>query len=242
MNTPKLPSLQPGTHEQNALWDHIYEYGHTSEGVQRLLEKVCQAYAISVIEAQGVPDGLFESQIEPRPLLYPLSDYHKAMTEGPLHYTWIDKPHRLVYDLIAAVRYYASAPPAPQSWPLPGWEVQQAQPIDDNSPSDLDFSPEGPGVDGFAKHDAVVQQEPVAWRCRVGEHPWWLEKEKPSPKLMMEIEPLYTHPAQQTKPQPLSDEQQIAEALRKHGLALVKTASGYDVMRLGKCVADGIKE
>lgn len=64
---------------------------------------------------QGVPDGLFESQIEPRPLLYPLSDYHRAMTDGPLHYTWIDKPHRLVYDLIAAVRYYASAPPAPQA-------------------------------------------------------------------------------------------------------------------------------
>jgi hypothetical protein len=54
--TYKLPPLQTGTPEQNALWDHIYEYGHTSEGVQRLLEKVCQAYAITAIEVQGVPE------------------------------------------------------------------------------------------------------------------------------------------------------------------------------------------
>lgn len=45
--------------------------------------------------------------ISPRALPYPLRDFHRAMTEGPLHYTWQDKPHRLVYDLIAAVKYYA---------------------------------------------------------------------------------------------------------------------------------------
>ena len=50
---------------------------------------------------------LLECQISPRPLSFSLDDYHKAITEGPLHYTWIDKPHRLVYDLIAAVKYYA---------------------------------------------------------------------------------------------------------------------------------------
>lgn len=58
----------------------------------------------------AVEPDLFTTDIVPRPLKYPLSDYHKAMSEGPLHYTWQDKPHRLVYDLIAAVRYYATPP------------------------------------------------------------------------------------------------------------------------------------
>lgn len=71
--------------------------------------------AIEADRAQRVPDGILASTIEPRPLSYPLDDYHKAISEGPLHYTWKDKPHRLVYDLIAAVRYYASTPaPAQQ--------------------------------------------------------------------------------------------------------------------------------
>lgn len=48
------------------------------------------------------------------------------------------------------------------------------------------------------------------------------------------------HPAPQQKP--LADEQQIAEALRKHGFALVKTATGYDVMKLGPCIAHNIGE
>lgn len=59
-------------------------------------------------------DALTECDIKPRALDYPLSDYHRAVgNEGPLGYTWQDKPHRLVYDLIAAVRYYAAAQPAP---------------------------------------------------------------------------------------------------------------------------------
>jgi hypothetical protein len=47
------------------------------------------------------PDGM-----RPRPLAYSLSDYHRAPSEGPLHFTWQDKPHRLLYDLIAALAYY----------------------------------------------------------------------------------------------------------------------------------------
>lgn len=47
-------------------------------------------------------------------------------------------------------------------------------------------------------------------------------------------------PAPQAKP--LSDEQQIAKALQRHGLTLVKTASGYGVMKLGECTAHGIKD
>lgn len=62
--------------------------------------------------AEPQPD-LLECDIEPRPLSHPLRDYHIAISEGPLNYTWQDKPHRLVYDLIAAVRYYA-APQAKQ--------------------------------------------------------------------------------------------------------------------------------
>lgn len=48
-----LPPLQPGTPEQNALWDHVYEYGHAAEGVHGFLEKVCQAYARAAIKKHG---------------------------------------------------------------------------------------------------------------------------------------------------------------------------------------------
>lgn len=67
---------------------------------------------------QSERQELLECDVPARPLSYPLRDYHTAMTEGPLHYTWTDKPHRLVYDLIAAVRYYATKHPAPQRQPL----------------------------------------------------------------------------------------------------------------------------
>jgi hypothetical protein len=89
--------------------------------------KHCQQYTIAeplpaapTVVEPDVPEiscgnmepDLFTTDIVPRPLKYTLSDYHKAMSEGPLHYTWQDKPHRLVYDLIAAVRYYATPPRA----------------------------------------------------------------------------------------------------------------------------------
>ena len=40
---------------------------------------------------------------------------------------------------------------------------------------------------------------------------------------------------------PLTDEQQISESLRRHGLTLVKTAAGYDVLKLEQITAHGIK-
>ncbi len=49
-----------------------------------------------------------------------------------------------------------------------------------------------------------------------------------------------TPPAQPAVP--LTDEQQIAEALRQHGLTLVKTSNGYAVLRLGQIDAHGIGE
>lgn len=58
--------------------------------------------------------NMLDCEIQPSPLAHPLSDYHYAGVAGtPLHYTWTDKPHRLLYDLIAAVRYYAQPAPAP---------------------------------------------------------------------------------------------------------------------------------
>ena len=52
--------------------------------------------------------SMFDCGVQARPLSHPLRAYHIAMSEGPLHYEWTDKPHRLVYDLIAAVRFYAN--------------------------------------------------------------------------------------------------------------------------------------
>jgi hypothetical protein len=87
-------------------------------------------------------------EIAPRPLAYPLADYHCAGVAGTrLHYTWTDKPHRLLYDLIAAVRFYAAAhpqQPAPAGWRLvpvePSKEMQWAGCIalDNASVRDLD--------------------------------------------------------------------------------------------------------
>jgi hypothetical protein len=64
--------------------------------------------AIKQARSAPVQDrSMLECSINPIPLSHPLRDYHTAMLEGPLHYTWTDKPHRLVYDLIAAVKFYA---------------------------------------------------------------------------------------------------------------------------------------
>lgn len=57
---------------------------------------------------QAAQDPMLECSIQPRPLSHPLAAYHSAMSKGPLHYTWQDKPHRFVYDLIAAVKHYAN--------------------------------------------------------------------------------------------------------------------------------------
>ena len=54
-------------------------------------------------------EQLLDCDVAPRPLAYPLKDYHRAMTDGPLNFTWQDKPHRIVYDLISAVRFYTQA-------------------------------------------------------------------------------------------------------------------------------------
>ncbi len=90
--------------------------------------------ALAAVPAQPVLD----CEIQPRPLAYPLTDYHRAGVDGPLHYTWKDKPHRLLYDLIAAVRYYAAPQAVPtdkdslmvaQAVPVPaGWALVPVEP------------------------------------------------------------------------------------------------------------------
>lgn len=67
---------------------------------------------------QAAEPAILNCEIQPRPLSHPLTDYRHAISEGPLHYTWQDKPHRLVYDLIAAVRFYAA--PVAQAEPVAG--------------------------------------------------------------------------------------------------------------------------
>ena len=93
------------------------------------------------------------------------------------------------------------------------------EPIDDNSHSDLEYSPEGPGVDGFAPQASVVQQEPALTTCNCrwngltqvqqcalheahidAAHEWAERAKTAETKLS----------AQQAKPQPLSDEQKDA--------------------------------
>ncbi|MFW1924333.1 hypothetical protein, partial [Acinetobacter geminorum] len=70
-----------------------------------MIEDLRAAIAAHVPAVPAQP--VLDCEIQPRPLAYPLTDYHRAGIDGPLHYTWQDKPHRLLYDLIAAVRYYA---------------------------------------------------------------------------------------------------------------------------------------
>ena len=81
-----------------------------------LIRELSAVLAPQPVAQPGEP--LLDCDVAPRPLAYPLKDYHHSPSNGPLHFTWQDKPHRIVYDLIAAVRYYAQAKPeqASQQW------------------------------------------------------------------------------------------------------------------------------
>ena len=53
--------------------------------------------------------SMFDVDIEARPLENSLKDYQLAPSGlGEIGAAWINKPHRIVYDLIAAVKYYAN--------------------------------------------------------------------------------------------------------------------------------------
>lgn len=65
----------------------------------------------------NIASDTLKSAIKPRPVNGVLDDYWQAMGgEGPQAFQWKDKPHRLVYDLIANVLFYASAS-SPQEQP-----------------------------------------------------------------------------------------------------------------------------
>ena len=86
-------------------------------------------------------------------------------------------------------------------------------------------------------------QEPVAWIRWDDEENYYDVRRTPPTQENIDYlakwnrpawVPAYPHPPQR---QPLTE---IAEALRRHGLTLVETAKGYDVMKLGQITAHGI--
>ncbi len=85
--------------------------------LQRDLNAFCHDARTSLNKAAqpAADNDLLSCDISARPLSNPLSDYHQAMSKGPLNFTWRDKPHRLVYDLIAAVKWYAIASTSTQT-------------------------------------------------------------------------------------------------------------------------------
>ena len=117
----------------------------------------------------------------------------------------LDRVSELAEENKELANLLASAPPAPQT-----------SVVDDNSPSDLDYSPPGHGVDGFETPSkaSVVQQEPLGFVSpkqveRIvdpdGESGAYIPMRKtPAGNFTL---PLYTHPAPQQKP--LLDEKKI---------------------------------
>lgn len=101
----------------NAAFNDWYGKGeglgaHSKTAIEAAFKTGITAALVKV--TQGQEPLLENCEIDARPLRYSLRDYHRAMTEGPLNFTWQDKPHRLVYDLIAAVKYYAHPIPSQQ--------------------------------------------------------------------------------------------------------------------------------
>jgi hypothetical protein len=95
----------------------------------------------------NINGSLLDCDIAPRALNYSLRDYHHAGYEGPLNAMWKDKPHRLLYDLIAAVRFYAAQTAA------------QAEPVTFAAICDLmppEFAWGEPCTPGLVKH--IIEQ------------------------------------------------------------------------------------
>lgn len=108
--SPGSTDIADGRDEITLICDAIYN----DDAVRALLATPQPAAGPHSAAAAQPADALLDCDIAPRPLAHPLRDYHRAGMDGPLHYTWTDKPHRLLYDLIAAVRFYATPPAAPE--------------------------------------------------------------------------------------------------------------------------------
>lgn len=84
----------------------------------RIAKRLLSKYAAPAPKGEKVSHEWFECEVDPLPLQYTLKDYHHAVcSDGELNFIWRDKPHRLLYDLIAAVKFYA----APENEQDGGW-------------------------------------------------------------------------------------------------------------------------
>lgn len=83
-----------------------WRFTNKIDEMQREIERL-STHVVKSQPVEPVAPELLDCDIAPRPLSYTLREYHIAPSEGPLNFTWQDKPHRLLYDLIAAVKYYA---------------------------------------------------------------------------------------------------------------------------------------
>lgn len=75
------------------------------EAKQDTLSKLRSVDTQITAALEAKPEEKYKTEIQPRiPTEYTLDDFHRATcNEGPLAYQYEDKPHRLVYDLIAWV-------------------------------------------------------------------------------------------------------------------------------------------
>ena len=72
--------------------------------VRRVLDRQKRERGRSLATADPAPRESMRDVIRPRPLAHPMEAYWTAPSgRGPLATTWEDKPHRLLYDLIAAL-------------------------------------------------------------------------------------------------------------------------------------------
>lgn len=177
------------------------------------VENFVKAYAIAAIEAQGMPDGL----------LNVLDNFEKKERSPFQAYLAAG----LVNELRTAM--LASAPPAPQAEkyaPCPYCGKNTAS----ENPSQWCPCP---------KQASVVQQEPLGFISpkqveRIvdpdGEFGAYIPMRKtPAGNFTLAV---YTHPAQQAKPQPLSDERLEDIALDVMGYAVLDKAQNEVVMEL----------
>lgn len=135
---------------------------------QVVFEHALNEYAIAAIEAQGVPDvdDLIAGALYD--FLGHLTSMEKSISFGANE--WVTPAVDALIQF-AEKRRLTLNNPAIESWTESLASAPQApqEPIDDNSHSDLEYSPEGPGVDGFTPQASVVQQEPanVRWRWNI---------------------------------------------------------------------------
>lgn len=100
--------------DDQAYWVHeLVAFDRTFDRLQAMMTDSSSETQVQLV----TDDNFLHCDITPRPLDYPLTDYHCAPSEGPLNSTWEDKPHRLIYDLVAAVKWYALERPALASAP-----------------------------------------------------------------------------------------------------------------------------